>query len=96
LVGAVFAFLSLGSCFRRRVAGREGVVVSGAAFDWAWRIAFGEDFVAGLGLGRGLAWGFGFGFLFGHGRLLSCMRVAGGVSVGARKRRATERKERAK
>src|SRR5580698_9881959 len=71
LAGAVFAFLSLRSCFRGRVAGREGVFVGAAAFDGARRIAFGDDFVAGLGLGRGLAWGFGFGFLFGHGRLLS-------------------------
>src|ERR1700683_941789 len=84
LAGAVFAFLSLRSRFGRRVAGfrcrREGVVVGNAAFDGARRIAFGEDFVAGLALGPGLAWGFGFGLLFRHGRLLSCMRIAGGVS----------------
>jgi hypothetical protein len=96
LAAAIFAFLGLRSCFRRRVAGREGVFVSGAAFDGARGIAFGEDFVAGLALGTGLAWGFGFGFLFRHGRLLSCLRIAAGVSGGARKWRATERKERVK
>jgi hypothetical protein len=72
LAAAIFAFLSFGSCFRRRVAGREGVLVGAAAFDGARRVAFGEDFVAGLALGPGLAWAFGFGFLFRHGRLLSC------------------------
>jgi hypothetical protein len=96
LAGAVLAFLSLRSCFRGRVARREGVFVGAAAFDGARRIAFGEDFVAGLALGTGLAWGFGFGFLFRHGRLLSCLRIAAGVSGGARKWRATERKERVK
>src|SRR3984885_5655104 len=98
LAGAVFAFLSLRTCFGRAVAGRvgrEGVVVGAAAFDGARRIAFGEDFVAGLALGPGLAWGFGFGF-FRHGRLLSCMRIAGAVSGWARKRRGNTGRQRGK
>src|SRR5580700_4332741 len=98
LAGAVFAFLSLRSCFRGRVArrGREGIFVGNAAFDGARRVAFGEDFVAGLALGPGLAWGVGFGLLFRHGRLLSCMRIAGGVSGWARKWRPSGGKKREK
>src|SRR3984885_16178350 len=98
LARAVFAFLSLRSCFWRGVAGRVGrerVVVGAAAFDGARRGAFWGDFGAGVGCGAGLAWGFRFGF-FRHGRLLSCMRIAGGVSGGAWKRRARARKEKEK